>query len=412
MVQVVGVRVGIALGVGIALCGAGARADLPLDPVGRVLEVPESGPHRVWISDYLLRRTALVDADTGGFVGTLSAGSGIVAPHFAPDGSEIYLAETHYSRGTRGARADVVTVYDARALRPTHEIAIPPRRADDANGAAASALSDDGRFLAVFNLTPATSLSIVDVRERRLAGEIETPGCSLVYGAGPRRFLMLCGDGAALAVTVSDDGREAAKVRSGPFFDPDSDPVTEKAVRSGSTWLFVSFEGMAYPVDVAGPELAFEDPWPLFDDAARAGSWRIGGAQHLAAHSASGRLYSLVHQGGKDTHKQAGTEVWVYDLAGRERVQRIELANPLAGFLAGLLELRGEGAGARFGRWLLELVLPHQGVDRIAVTQDERPLLFASTGFPATLSVHDARTGEFLRDVPEVGVAASVMRTP
>jgi hypothetical protein len=51
-------------------------------------------------------------------------------------------------------------------------------------------------------------------------------------------------------------------------------------------------------------------------------------------------------------------------------------------------------------------------VDRIAVTRDERPLLIASTAFPATLSVHDARTGEFLRDVPEVGIAASVLRTP
>jgi methylamine dehydrogenase heavy chain len=408
----VGVRVGIASGVLVALLGAAARADVPLDPVGRVLEVPEPTPHRVWVSDFLLRRTALVDADTGGFLGTLSAGSGIVAPHFSPDGNEIYLAETHYARGTRGERSDVVTVYDARSLRPTHEIPIPPRRADDANGAADSALSDDGRFLAVFNLTPATSLSIVDVRRRRFAGEIETPGCSLVYSAGPRRFLMICADGAGLAVTIGEDGRELSKVRGGPFFDPDADPVTEKAVRSGATWLFVSFEGNAHPVDVSGKEIAFADPWPLLDRDDRAEEWRIGGAQHLAAHSPTGRLYSLVHQGGRDTHKQGGTEVWVYDLAERRRIQRIEVRNPLAALMTGILDLRGESTTARVGRWLLDLVLPHSGVDRIAVTQDERPVLFAASGFPATLSVHDARTGEFLRDVPEIGIATSVLRTP
>jgi methylamine dehydrogenase heavy chain len=412
VVQVVGVRVGIGSAVLAALLAAGARADVPLDPVGRVLEVPEPTPHRVWVSDFLLRRTTLVDADSGGFLGTLSAGTGVVAPHFSPDGNEVYLAETYYARATRGERVDVVTIYDARSLRPLHEIAIPPRRADDANWAADSALSDDGRFLAVFNLTPATSLSIVDLRERRFAGEIETPGCSLVYGAGPRRFLMICADGAALAVRVADDGSEAAKVRSGPFFDPDSDPVTEKAVRSGGRWWFVSFEGMVHPVDVSKDEIAFEDPWPLFGDGDRAESWRIGGAQHLAVHAASGRLYSLVHQGGKDTHKQAGTEVWVYDLERRERVQRIEVANPLTGFAARFLEIAGHGAGARLARWLLDVVLPHPGVDRIAVTRDEKPLLLAASGFPPTLSVHDARTGEYLRDVPEIGVAVSVLRTP
>jgi hypothetical protein len=212
-------------------------------------------------------------------------------------------------------------------------------------------------------------------------------------------------------VRVDDEGREVEKARSDPFFDPDSDPVTEKAVRSGDTWLFVSYEGMVHPVDVSGPALAFGEPWSLLADADRLASFRIGGAQHLAA-DGSGRLYSLVHQGGRDTHKQAGTEVWVYDLASRTRVQRIEVRNPLTGFLAGMLELRGDGVFARFGRWLLDLLLPNPGVDRIAVTRDERPLLIASTAFPATLSVHDARTGEFLRDVPEVGIAASVLRTP
>ena len=39
--------------------------------------------------------------------------------------------------------------------------------------------------------------------------------------------------------------------------------------------------------------------------------------QHLAVHQKSGRLYSLMHQGGPDTHKEPGTELWIYDLARR-----------------------------------------------------------------------------------------------
>src|SRR5205807_411975 len=81
---------------------------------------------------------------------------------------------------------------------------------------------------------------------------VDTPGCSLVYAAGARRFLMLCANGAALSVMLDDEGGEARLERSEPFFDPQKDPVTEKAVRRGNEWLFVSFEGVVHPVDVSG----------------------------------------------------------------------------------------------------------------------------------------------------------------
>jgi methylamine dehydrogenase heavy chain len=99
-----------------------------------------------------------------------------------------------------------------------------------------------------------TSLSIVDVRERRFVTEVQTPGCSLVYTAGPRRFFMLCANGGALTVTLDDAG-QATVARVQPFFDPQKDPLTEKAVRRGNEWLFVSFDGMVQPVDVSGAEL-------------------------------------------------------------------------------------------------------------------------------------------------------------
>ncbi len=397
-----------------ALLGPGApAAPAADDPIGRVETLPAvPGAHWVWLGDMLMRRTALFDADAASMRGMLSAGMGIVAPIPSPDRREIYLPETYWSRGTRGVRTDVVTVYDPTTLAPTAEIPIPPHRADHASGVAAAALSDDGRFLAVFNLTPASSLSIVDVKEREFVAEIATPGCSLVYGAGARRFLMLCGDGAALGVVVDDQGRELRKERSEPFFDPQRDPVTEKAARLRDQWLFVSFDGVVHPVDVGGESLAFPATWPLLDDADRAASWRVGGTQHLAVHAASGRLYSLVHQGGPDSHKAPGREVWVYDVTTHARVQRIPLANPLMGWVRYALKLNGEDRMSRWIGWLLGKVLPNPGVDRILVTQDAKPVLVTSTTFPSSLGVHDAMSGEFLRDVSETGVAGGMLVAP
>src|SRR6185436_9944463 len=143
-----------------------------------------------------------------------TAGVGfVIFPVFAAGQGEIYIAETDFSRGVRGDRTDVVTVYDGRTLAPTAEIPLPPKRAEYFPGNAASALSDDGRFLAVFNLTPMASLSIVDVRDRRFVSEVATPGCSLVYAAGPRRFFMLCANGAAIVVSL-DESDQATAVRT------------------------------------------------------------------------------------------------------------------------------------------------------------------------------------------------------
>ena len=379
------------------------------EPLGQVATLPaHAGPHWVWVSDILLKRSALIDADGGRFLGMLPGGSGILAPLRSRDGREIYQVETYYARGTRGARTDVVSIADAITLQPIGEVVIPPKRAEHTSWVAGSALSDDGRFLAVSNMNPGTSLSIVDVAERRFAGEIETPGCTLAYAAGPRRFLSLCADGTALVVTLDERGGEASKTRTERWFDPQQDPITEKAARRGDQWFFVSFEGIVHAIDVSGDTLRFADPWPLLSDADRRESWRFGGMQQLALHQPTGRLYALMHQGGADSHKAPGTEVFVYDVDKRERVQRIALRNQTASFL---LQRFGMPPGGAVD-WLLQRALPNEGVSRIAVTQDDAPVLLAVTAFPATLAVYDARSGVYLRDVSEVGIAANYVAAP
>jgi hypothetical protein len=215
------------------------------------------------------------------------------------------------------------------------------------------------------------------------------------------------------AVTLDEDGHESARVRSQPFFDPKADPVTEKAVRYGNQWLFASFDGKLYSVDVAGPEVRFGEPWSLVSDADREQSWRIGGMQHLAVHQRSGRLYTLMHRGGADTHKEPGEEVWIYDLASHRRVTRIALRNPGVTIYGFPVEFGRTWASPfnRISGWLLDSFAP-PAVGFIQVTQDEAPLLLTASQFFGSIGVYDGFNGDFLRHVQPTGWTSDVMLAP
>jgi methylamine dehydrogenase heavy chain len=394
-----------------------ARADDVSETVGKSLTLPgEPGPHWFWLSDVMLHRTALFDGERGEILGSIASGSPgvgfVIEPLFSRDHREIYLAESYFSRGVRGERTDVVTVYDTVTLAPVVEIPIPPKRAEYFPGVAANAISDDGRFLAVFNVTPAQSLTIVDTQARRTTAEIQTPGCSLVYPSGPRRFFMLCADGAALVATLADDGTPKTVERAARFFDPEKDPLFEKAARRGSEWTFTSFDGAVHSVDFSGDTPKFGEIWSLFSAADRRESWRLGGGQQIAVHAGKGRLYALVHQGGRDTHKEPGIEVWVYDLATRSRVQTIGLENPLASFIRLQSGLGRERPRDRFFSWALARVLPNTGTDGILVTQDDHPVLVALSMKPPAVTVYDALTGGVVREISEPGIAGSLLTAP
>jgi methylamine dehydrogenase heavy chain len=150
-------------------------------------------------------------------------------------------------------------------------------------------------------------------------------------------------------------------------------------------------------VDVSGPQPRPGARWSLFDDADREDDWRIGGRQILAVHHATGRLWVLVHQGPPDTHKEGGSELWSYDLATRERVDRIALRTPGLTYLGVPLEF-GQGWIWPFDRlydWLVGLA--DLGVGNVAVTQGEEPLLVTGSEFSGSLALYDATTGRFLR---------------
>ncbi len=411
---VLSLRAGALMALVVLLFAPHLRAQVQPEEVGEVERLPQPfHAHWVWVSDLVLERAALIDLDSGRFLGIVNGGYGTIMPLFPSRRPEIYVPSTYYARRTHGDRTDVLEIYDAPTLAFVSEVVIPPTRATNAVAIGHAALSDDDRFVAVFDWTTGQGLSIVDAEQRRFAGEIATPGCSLVYAAGPRRFFSLCGDGTALVITLDDEGHEAARARTQPFFDPQADPVTEKAVRAGDQWLFVSFDSQVHPVDVSGPELRFGEAWPLLADADRKDTWRIGGLQHSAVHQKTGRFYTLMHRGGPDTHKDAGEEVWIYDLASHRRLQRLKLRNP---------GLTIYGFPIKFGRtwvwpfngfsdWLLDTFAP-AAVNAIQITQDDTPLLFTAAQFSGSLGVYDGLSGRFLRRVQPTGWTSDVLLAP
>src|SRR5262249_40121508 len=294
-------------------------------------------------------------------------------------GQVIYSPETYFSRGVRGTRTDVVTLYDPANLTPLGEIAIPPKRSSNMPMMANVQLTDDGRFLLIYNFTPSQTVTVVDTRARKFVGEVETSGCALVYPTGPRSFFSLCADGALVHTVLDDTGQAKKRDRTEPMFDVSRDPVTEKGVRIGDTWYFVSFAGTIYPVKVEQGSLKPQKTWPLMTDSEKAQGWRPGGLQQLAVHAGLNHLYSIMHQGPVETHKDPGREVWVYDLARRQRVQKITMQHD---------------SGS------------------IQVTRDSHPLLFSIFIESNVLDVYDAASGQFLRSVTEIGTTPTVLVMP
>jgi methylamine dehydrogenase heavy chain len=375
---------------------AAAQADVSIESVGQTEAMPPIKNSWFWSNDALLKRVALNDFESNQTIGTVDGGWMITTPLFLHNSShEFFVPETHLSRGSRGDRTDVVTFYDSKTLYATDEVIIPPKRAHNSLPAANASVSDNDRFIAVFNMVPAQSISIVDIRKRKFITEIDTPGCGLVYGAGPQRFMLLCGNGDLMFVTLNDGGSKKSIERIAKQFDPIADPIREYAIRIGDYWHFVSFEGYLYRVDVSKPAPVFEKAWSLLSQDERNEHWRVGGRQLLAIHGPSQRLYVLMHRGEKDTHKEGGTHVWIYDLHTQQKIEEIKLLSP--GFTFTGEPLVFSDNWTWLYNWLsrFSFMEPHARPDLIAVTQDEKPAFLLSGEFTGMVAVYDALTMKF-----------------
>ena len=370
----------------IAAPPAAAPSAPPLPPEQLTTTVlGPAAPHWIYVLDEAFAneidaRIYLFDGDSHRRLGQIDAG---FDPGFnlSPDGRTTVVATTYFARGGHGARTDVVEFTDNSTLGVTHEIVLPPKRAQTLPTYFNVGYSADSRFVYVAYVVPAASFGVLDPVHGKVLSEIDTAGCMLVIPSGPNRVSSICESGRLLTVTLDAGGHERSRTLSAPFFDVDTDPVFAQGVPSRKGVLFLSFLGQVHEVDLTGAQPAIGAPWWLLTAAER-GHWRPGGYQVGAIHRALGKLYVPMHQGGEGTHKDGGTEVWVYDLASHRRV----------------------------ARW----PVPPDGDGRaiaVQVSQDSRPLVFLALD-NSDVEVLDAATGRLEHIEKHLGETPWVLMNP
>lgn len=374
---------GLAMVCALSLGGvAPSVGQVPPEEGASVAVLPAPAPHWVFLyqltslGSFAPSSVTIFDADSGRILGMLTGGLGSSFA-MAPDRSAYYMADTFFSRGSRGERTDVVTIYDGKTLNPSGEVVLPGGRQLTAQDNVTIGITPDGKLLLVANMTPATSATVVDIATKKVLGQIEMSGCVEVLITGARQFVSLCGDGSMLTTDFDDSGKATSQKRTAaPFFDPDKDPVYALPAIVGTTAYFLSYGGTIYPVDLSTDPATPGASWSLLSADEAAKKWKPGGIQALAVHPKAGLLYVLMHQGGEWTHKLPGIDVWVYDVKTRKRVKQLKLK---------------------------------ERADAIMATQDDQPLLVAAMPFhppsPGNVQFYSATDGKQLGVVHDIMVA-------
>lgn len=349
---------------------------LPEEPIPTVAELPERYPdswifvHDLHFNSLIDGRAAIVDvaAENNHLHGQVPVAQfGSILP--STTRGEIYVGETFFSRGTRGERTDVITIWDTKTLTPKDEIVLPGgKRGLFVTLRNALQLTNDDKWALVFNFTPGSSVTVVDLDGRKILSDIDLPGCSLVYPTGPRGFTSLCGDGTMTSIALDAVGRAGSTVTSKAFNSIDDDPLFMTPAMVGRTGWFVSFKGNLRAIDFTGAAAKDLGGFAIPKQAGGEPEWRPGGWQVISA-DRDGLLYVLMNpKGGEGSHKDGGTEAWVVDPKAKTLVRRIPLRNHSIS---------------------------------IEATRQEKPLLVASRP-DGSLDIYDAATGAFVRTIVDV----------
>jgi methylamine dehydrogenase heavy chain len=314
--------------------GAAQSAEFPTplasDPTLKVETLPAKYPSGWAFLNYAGDRIELrnVGSDSREVKGQLQArdSSTLLIADKRP---EIYVADTVWSRGVRGTRTDFITIYDSQTWNPVGEIVLPGgKRALITAMEGMFAFTDDQRMALVFDFTPASSVTVVDLVKRKPLGDIEIPGCSLVYPSGSRGFSTLCSSGTLLTVRLDANGAVAGRSESKVFNPLDTDPLFTASATVGGVRYFPSLHGRVQPIDMRNDDVQVLPDWPLVTAAERAADWRPSGWQVVTGDGQK-LLYVVMQPGAHEgTHKDPGTEVWVYNVAAKARVKRLRLVRP------------------------------------------------------------------------------------
>ena len=320
-------------GILTVLLATTAFADLPNDPNNVVEKLPASYPD-TWVYAHDTNFYALADgkvvivdvaSENRNYKGSLGVGQ---FGSFLPSStrSELYAAETFYSRRLRGERTDVITIYDKVNLSPIDEIVLPGgKRGQLVTYENTLQFLNNEKFLLLFNFSPATSVSVIDIEKRKIVSEVQIPGCSMIYPTAKLSFASLCSDDVMLISYLNKDGTVKSQKRSKKFFSGDKDPLFAVTAMIGDVAYFPSFKGQLQPIDMSSATPKILPAWSLVTDNERAMNWRPGGWQIITAHS-NGQLYVLMHKDGYNgSHKDGGSEVWVFDTTSKKRIRRLVL---------------------------------------------------------------------------------------
>lgn len=348
-----------------------------------IAKMPAYSPHQLFVVDVNFgsmtdARVHVLDAENDRYLGQIDAG---FSPGVAisPDHKTTYVATTYFSRGSHGARTDVVETTDNATLQVSGELVVPSKHAQTVPTPYSTVLSNDGKWLYVANITPATSVTVINTAAHKVTAEIDTDGCVLAYPSGNDRFTSLCESGKALTVVLDANGKEKSRKLSEPFIDVAKDPVFVNAVRSGNTYWFTSFNGSVHSADFTGASPVYGAPWKLVTAQEAAAGWRPGGLQQTALHAGTQRLFVAMHQGADGSHKDPASEIWVFDMKAHKRIARWKLAD--------------------------------QKIDpllSIQVSADAHPLFYGITT-NSDVVVLDATTGKFKHLDKQVGSTSSLL---
>lgn len=364
----------LAAGLSAALVSGAFADELAPEPIPSVVKLPTEYSkdwlfaHDLHFNSILDGKVVLLDlsADTRQYKGTVGAaqmGSFLQGT----TRQELYVAESFYSRGTRGERTDVLTVYDLENMAPIAELVLPgAKRGQTVTQEASMQFTGNEKFLLIFNFTPAASVTVVDIDKREVVSDVDMPGCSLIYPLGDQGFGTLCGNGTMVSFNLDDAGNAERSGTTTAFNDIDADPLFMKSAKLGGTIYFPSFGGDIQAIDMSGETPVLESRWSFVDGEAGPNGWLPAGWQIIAASETTNELFVLVQEGaGPGDHKGGGGEVWVLDPAKRQVTRRIPLK-----------------------AW---------GIS-IEVTNGETPYLAVSNA-NFDLDVYDARTGDYIRTI-------------
>ena len=384
---------GALLAAGLAAGAAEAETfpnPLPVENAGTVTRLSTPYPDNWVFLDYLASpglidsKAELVNPDARyakQVIGQFSASyyANILVSTARP---EVYVAETFYSRGTRGTRTDVITLYDKETLSPHDEIVLPgAKRWIGVVQPNAFQFADHETLGLVYNFTPRSTVTVVNLVTRQVLNEVPLPGCAMIYPTGPRGFSSMCADGTMVSVQLDKAGAVEAQNVTTAFNDLTDDPLFAAPGVIGGVSYFVTYKGKVQPVDLSGVAPRLLPTWSLVTDDEAKANWRPSGNQQIAGQivGGSGRLYVLMQPNGKDgSHLEGGNQVWVFDVASHAKLATIIL--------------KGQA-------------------QCIAVSGGEHPRLMATT-LGASLQVYDAITGASIASMPIASTGAETLIYP